>query len=233
MNNGIVSDILPWRDEVGPSDSSSPESQPSDMPIPSNEPVPTPHENISSDELSLVPSESVSQAVRSPQQNSDDSSQLSQESDFDETPSKKRRKRSRTSWTADHFDAVGLETTWCPKGGRHRNDRLLLCKQCNWSSKDSARQGATTNLATHLHKEHHIKQSTITPPAGPLDMFIEPAKSGLDPMQAFLRWVIETQQPFTVVEHPTWTELLKSLNASSPIKTADTLRNRVQSEYST
>jgi hypothetical protein len=64
-------------------------------------------------------------------------------------------------------------------------------------------------------------------------MFIEPAKSRLDPMQALLRWVIKTQQPFTVVEHPTWTELLKSLNASSPIKTADTLRNRVQSEYST
>ncbi|EED11685.1 conserved hypothetical protein [Talaromyces stipitatus ATCC 10500] len=51
-------------------------------------------------------------------------------------------------------------------------------------------------------------------------------------MQALLRWVIETQQPFTVVEHPTWKELLKSLNANCPIKTADTLRNRVQSEYS-
>ncbi|EED13507.1 hypothetical protein TSTA_097630 [Talaromyces stipitatus ATCC 10500] len=74
--------------------------------------------------------------------------------------------------------------------------------------------------------------NTITPPAGPLDIFIEPAKSGLDPMQALLRWVIETQQPFTVVEHPTWKELLKSLNANCPIKTADTLQNRVQSEYS-
>jgi hypothetical protein len=96
LNNGVVSDGLPWRDEVEPSGSSSPESLPSDMPTPSNEPAPTPHENISSDELSLVPSESASQAVRSPQQNSDDSSQLDRESDFDETPSKKRRKRSRT-----------------------------------------------------------------------------------------------------------------------------------------
>ncbi|EED12102.1 hypothetical protein TSTA_001730 [Talaromyces stipitatus ATCC 10500] len=43
---------------------------------------------------------------------------------------------------------------------------------------------------------------------------------------ALLRWVIETQQPFTVVEHPTWKELLKSLNANYPIKTADTLRNQ-------
>lgn len=231
LNNGIVSDVLPWQDEVDPSGSSSLEPLPSAMPTPSNESLSAPHENISSDELSLVPSESASQGLRSPSQNSDDSSQLDQESDFDETPSK-RKKRSRTSWTADHFDAIGLETTWCPKGGRHRNDRLLLCKRCKWSSKDSARQGGTTNLATHLYKEHHIKQNTITPPAGPLDMFIEPAKFGLDPMQALLRWVIETQQPFTVVEHPTWKELLKSLNASCPIKTADTLRNRVQSEYS-
>lgn len=128
LNNGIVSDVLPWHDEVEPFGSSSPESLPSDMPTPSKEMAPTLHENISSDELNLVLSESASQAVRSPQQNLDDSSQLDQESDFDETPSRKRRKRSRTSWTADYFDAVCLEPTWCPKEGRHRNDRLLLCK---------------------------------------------------------------------------------------------------------
>jgi hypothetical protein len=60
---------------------------------------------------------------------------------------------------------------------------------------------------------------------------MQPTKRKLDPEQALLRWMIETQKPFTELEHPAFKELLDSLDTSSPIKTADTLRNRVQREF--
>ena len=61
---------------------------------------------------------------------------------------------------------------------------------------------------------------------------MQPTKRKLDPKQALLRWVVETQKPFTEFEHPAFKDFLDSLNTSVPIKTADTFRNCIQGEFS-
>jgi hAT family C-terminal dimerisation region len=248
LNNGIDSHFPPLLveelDEASASNSLSSEPLSSDKPIPFDEPQLS-DDSIPSDEIlpsddhciadELLPSESASQVVRSSssQQDSDVSALLEQASDILEPPRKKRKEKSRTSWTAEHFDTRDLNTTWSRNGGPPKIDRVLICKRCNWSSKDSARKGATTNLATHLFTRHRIKpdSSTTSSSVGSLDGFMQPTKRKLDPEQALLRWMIETQKPFTELEHPAFKELLDSLDTSSPIKTADTLRNRVQREF--
>jgi hypothetical protein len=46
-----------------------------------------------------------------------------------------------------------------------------------------------------------------------------------------VRWVIQTRQPFTVVEHPAFRALTEATGASLPIKTADTLFNRIKEGF--
>ncbi|KAJ5737452.1 uncharacterized protein N7483_002577 [Penicillium malachiteum] len=46
-----------------------------------------------------------------------------------------------------------------------------------------------------------------------------------------VRWVIQTRQPFTVVEHPAFRALIEATGATLPIKTADTLSNRIKEEF--
>ena len=57
---------------------------------------------------------------------------------------------------------------------------------------------------------------------------MRPAKHKLDPEQALLRWMIETQKRFTELEQRAFKDLLNSLDTSAPIKTAHTFRNGVQ-----
>lgn len=54
-------------------------------------------------------------------------------------------------------------------------------------------------------------------------------KAGVEEM--LVRWVIETRQPFTVVEHPAFRALIEATGATLPIKTADTLFNRIREEF--
>ena len=72
-----------------------------------------------------------------------------------------KRRKVHTSWTQDHFWITELETQWSKRGRLPQNDRLLVCKQCSWSSSDSSRHGTTSNLLTHLRTRHRIgPQST-------------------------------------------------------------------------
>ena len=247
LNNGRDPHLSPLPvtkpDEASASCSLPSEPIPSDEHIPFDDPrlsdnstlfdeILPPDENCITDDL--FPSESASQVIRSsPPRHDSDISSLAEASDIYGPPRKKRKEKSHTSWTAEHFNIRVLDATWSRDGGPLKIDRLLICKLCSWSSKDSARKGSTTNLATHLFKEHRIKQdsSTVSSSAGSLDRFMRPAKRKLDPEQALLRWMIETQKPFTELEHPAFRDLLDSLGTSLPIKSADTLRNRVQDEF--
>jgi len=49
--------------------------------------------------------------------------------------------------------------------------------------------------------------------------------------QALIQWVVQTRQPFTAVEHPAFKEIFKAARVDLPIKTADTLYNRVKNEF--
>lgn len=148
-------------------------------------------------------------------------------------PPRKRRAKSYTSWTSEHFYITTLETTWSRNGKDLKKDRLFKCKRCSWSSTDSARRGSTTNLATHLYKKHRIKQESTIPSSSmtTLDQFVRPSEPKLDMEQALLRLVVETMQPFTVVEQPTFKALFDAAGLSLPIRSADTLRNLIQADF--
>lgn len=150
-------------------------------------------------------------------------------------PYKRRKTKSYSSWTIEHFWTTALDSTWCRQGGPLKKDRLLICKHCSWSSRDSSRYGSTSNLLVHLQTKHHIKSGadSIFLPAveGGLDRFLESPRKKVGVGEMVLRWVIRTRQPFTVVEHPAFRALIEATGASLPIKSADTLFNRIKEEF--
>lgn len=150
-------------------------------------------------------------------------------------PCKRRKPKSYSSWTIEHFWTTDLDNTWCRQGGPPKKDRLLICKHCNWSSRDSARYGSTSNLLVHLQTKHRIKSGddSIFLPAveGSLDRFLESPRKKAGVEEMLVRWVIQTRQPSTVVEHPAFRALIEATGATLPIKTADTLFNRIKEDF--
>ncbi|KAJ5100906.1 hypothetical protein N7456_006958 [Penicillium angulare] len=148
---------------------------------------------------------------------------------------KSRKTKSYSSWAIDHFWTTELDNTWCRQGGPPKKDRLLVCKHCNWSSRDSARHGSTSNLLVHLQTKHRIKSgthSTFVPAVeGNLDSFLEFPRKKIDVGNALVQWVIQTRQPFTVVEHPAFKGLIEATGAKLPIRTADTLFNKIKEAF--
>jgi hypothetical protein len=61
-----------------------------------------------------------------------------------------------------------------------------------------------------------------------LDQFVRPQ---VDVEQALIQWVVQTRQPFTVVEHPAFKAIFQAVKADLPIKSADTLYNRVGKKF--
>jgi hypothetical protein len=50
--------------------------------------------------------------------------------------------------------------------------------------------------------------------------------------QALIRWVVQTRQPFTVVEHPAFQGIFDTADVELPVKGADTLYNRIKARFS-
>jgi hypothetical protein len=50
--------------------------------------------------------------------------------------------------------------------------------------------------------------------------------------QALIQWVVQTRQPFTVVEHPAFQAIFHATDVELPIKGADTLCNRIKARFS-
>ena len=147
---------------------------------------------------------------------------------------RKRKDKSYSTWALEYFWVTDLDKTWSRKNGVLKKDRLLSCKKCSWSSTDSARHGSTSNLLTHLQTKHGIKSASSSAPSAPgtsLDRFLAGGKAKLSLEQALIRWVVETRQPFTAIEHPAFQAMFTAVDANLPIKTADTLRNRIKDEF--
>jgi len=148
---------------------------------------------------------------------------------------KERKEKSQTSWTLEHFWITVLDTRWSQNGRPLKNDRLLVCKRCSWSSTDSARHGTTSNLVTHLRTRHRIGRGFSGSPSTSvtsLDRFVGPSKAKLSMEQALIQWVVQTRQPFTVVEHPAFQAIFEAADVELPVKGADTLYNRIKARFS-
>jgi hypothetical protein len=64
------------------------------------------------------------------------------------------------------------------------------------------------------HTKHRIEAgsaiaSSFLPPGTPLDRFLEPTGARPDLEQMLIQWVVQTRQPFTVVEHTAFRAILE------------------------
>ncbi len=103
----------------------------------------------------------------------------------------------------------------------------------NFSSTDSSRQGGTSNLKTHL-KLHGISATSPGLCAASLTSLEKWTKSKAPEMsveEALKRWVVNTRQPFTVVEHEDFQAIFTAARVSLPIRSAETLRRRIVGDF--
>ena len=84
----------------------------------------------------------------------------------------------------------------------------------------------------HLQTKHRIKSGTrsifLPTSEGNLDQLLELPRKRVDVGNALVQWVIQTRQPFTVVEHPAFKALIEATGAKFPIMTAGTFCNRIK-----
>lgn len=116
-----------------------------------------------------------------------------------------------------------------------------------WASTDKARYGATTNLWCHLRKLHQVyppgqepvsdtqSQTTLTSQG-----FTSHGGASLPDMpleQAIIEWMVDTQQPFDVVENAKWKQMWKvamrlaGKSGECPIKSRQVARSRIQDDF--
>lgn len=92
----------------------------------------------------ILPSESASKATTSQPTIPDPNIFLQ--------PSKLARKTT-TKWIWDHFNVTLIDEPWinCSKK-KILHDHCIQCKICDWETRDSARDGSTYNMESHLRK---------------------------------------------------------------------------------
>ena len=100
-----------------------------------------------------------------------------------------------------------LETIWIPKGkGKGKgtsktvNDRLILCRRCEWSTKDSLRHNAISNMIRHLLVEHKISSDSHS------TLSVLSLSNNKDILETFeknlIRWIIAEDIVFSSIESP-------------------------------
>ena len=145
-----------------------------------------------------------------------------------------KRRKVHTSWTQEHFWITILDTKWTNRSRLLQQDRLLVCKRCSWPSTDSSRHGTTSNLATHLRTKHHVgpePQATQRLTVGPLDRMLSSHPESIGLEQAVVQWIVQTRQPFTAVEHPSFRAIFEAAMIDSPLRCADTVRERIKVQF--
>lgn len=136
-----------------------------------------------------------------------------------------------------------LETTWtrpAPKGkgkGKDKsqpvNDRLISCKRCKWSTRDSLRYNTTSNMIRHMLVQHEISQNSS--PAGPLSLGTsfqsqEEVMKNLE--KNLVNWVIGEDMAFSSIERPLFQKIINDIpGISMPFKSRNTLTSLISSEF--
>ena len=156
----------------------------------------------------------------------------------------------------DYFETVNVEGVWYKPNDIQQKtphpNKTRLCLLCaeegkEWESSDKARYGATTNLWYHLKKFHQVYPSGQEPVS---ETWSQPTLTSqgfssyngiLQPdmslEQAIIEWIVDTQQPFDVVENKKWKDMWKvALRSSSryrecPIKSQQVAKSRTQDEF--
>ncbi|KAK9319690.1 hypothetical protein V1517DRAFT_331674, partial [Lipomyces orientalis] len=148
-----------------------------------------------------------------------------------------RTRGTSNSWLWEQFEITTLSQQWRPKRSKKlRNDQLITCKHCQkWSIKDSARSTSTTNMSYHLQKSHGLPLGNDKVDATqPTIMTMWKRKETADTAELFeknlIRWVVQTRQPFTVIEYPAFVKLFKDIpGVNLPFTSRKTLKLRIDS----
>lgn len=167
-----------------------------------------------------------------------------------------QQSNSPTLW--DHFDKLEpFPHEWVIKRGlketKKHADREIRCitplpgtgEECTFKTKDSILKSSTTNLWVHLAQAHNIlkpfnnvegpdsttktkasKQKTLA------DYGVE-KRSPQDKLEAsIVRWMVETNQPFTVLETPSFKKLFNEIpGIKLPFSPRMTLKYRIVDEF--
>ena len=156
----------------------------------------------------------------------------------------------------EYFETVNTDGVWYkPKDMQQKTsypNKIRLCLLCaeegkEWESTDKARYGTTTNLWYHLKKFHQVyppgqepvsdtqSQTTLTSQG-----FISHGggpTSDIPLEQAIIEWMVDTQQPFDVVENAKWKQMWKvamrlaGKSGECPIKSRQVARSRIQDDF--
>jgi hypothetical protein len=163
---------------------------------------------------------------------SDSISQISQR--VPEIMTKTWIKKSRTgirktiSDVYEYFETVPIDNyIWYKKDTQCKTpypNKRRLCLLCieegkEWGSTDKSRSGTSSNLWYHLKKFHQIyppgqepdsdtqSQTTLTSQGFTSQSGAFPPDIGLE--QAVIEWMVDTQQPFDMVENAKWKQMWK------------------------
>jgi len=117
--------------------------------------------------------------------------------------------RKKRSFVWNHFHNIESE-----------NGTIVICNYCNKSFDKRRIQSSTTNLASHL-KTHEIHRPTKSKEITNIKTFEE----------ALVDWVISTNQRFTCIENPAFVELIRTAGVELPIKSAATLKLRINNKF--
>jgi hypothetical protein len=166
---------------------------------------------------------------------------------------KPSRSGARTRWSPvyEHYENIDLVgEVYYKREDKARKtpygDVLRICTHCQDEGKttestDSSRSGSTSNLWTHLKTAHKIypdgKSTPVSDISQPtLNCFGVTSKKGanlttLD--EAIIEWIIDTQQPFDIVDNEKWKLMWKiALDKPCPINSHQTLHRRIEKEFS-
>jgi hypothetical protein len=122
---------------------------------------------------------------------------------------------------------------------KRTQDRQHKCKYCRYTVLDSRRDG-TGNLIEHLKKHNvHISLSSVSVLASQQPTIDAMFRRPIGPQipvtimsveQAILGWIIDTFQPFVVVEHPSFQRIFECLHHQLPLRSGDVVRNRIMGQ---
>ncbi|KAJ5582682.1 hypothetical protein N7535_001302 [Penicillium sp. DV-2018c] len=155
-------------------------------------------------------------------------------------PVKKARAAPATQWIWNHFSTREVARAWAEKrtGKKRTRDMDISCtvvdgktgKQCGWATADSQRAQSTSNMQRHLAKSHSIlppesQGSTLNVP----DIRRSFKKQGHLTVQDclernILRWIIQTKQPFCVLEAASFQQIFADLSSVSSESALSRLR---------
>ncbi|KAJ5550757.1 hypothetical protein N7461_005455 [Penicillium sp. DV-2018c] len=163
-------------------------------------------------------------------------------------PVKKARAAPATQWIWNHFSTREVARAWAEKrtGKKRTRDMDISCtvvdgktgKQCGWATADSQRAQSTSNMQRHLAKSHSIlppesQGSTLNVP----DIRRSFKKQGHLTVQDclernILRWIIQTKQPFCVLEAASFQQTFADLpGISLPYTSRSTVRRRLADQF--